>query len=63
MVHQCQSHDIPRASKKLCIKSFSFNEVVNGDIFSFNKVVNGDIQCPCIINIIKVFFTAQKDFS
>ena len=44
MVHQCQSHDIPRASKKLCIKSFSFNEVVNGDIFSFNKVVNGDIQ-------------------
>ena len=51
MQHQCQSLDIPRASKKLCIKYFSFNEVVNGDI-----------HCPCIINIIKIFFTIQRDF-
>ena len=63
MQHQCQSHDIRRASKKLCIRSFSFYEAVNDDIFSFNKVVKGDIQCPCIINIIKIFFTIQKDFS
>ena len=52
MQRQCQSHDIRSASKKLCIKSFSFNEVVNGGI-----------QYACIINIIKIFFTMQKDFS
>ena len=52
MPYQCSSHDIRRTSKKLCIKSFSFN-----------YVVNGGIQCACNINIIKIFFTTQKALS
>ena len=38
--------------KKLCIRPFSFNQVVNYGI-----------QHACIINIIKIFFTIQNDFS
>ena len=52
MQHQCQSHDIQRASKKLCIETFSLN-----------LVVNCGVQYACITFIIKIFFTIQKDFS
>ena len=52
MQYQCQIQDIRRAEKKLCIRPFSFNQVVNYGI-----------QHACIINIIKIFFTIQNDFS
>ena len=43
---------VRRGSKKLRMKSFSFNQVVTGGI-----------HYACIINIIKIFFNIQKDFS